>query len=61
MSVKNFSRRGFLKKASAATAVAAAGAASGYGVVGSTAEKLAALGGTPVRSKPFTPWPPADA
>ncbi|HID22394.1 MAG TPA: twin-arginine translocation signal domain-containing protein, partial [Planctomycetaceae bacterium] len=60
MNGTNVSRRGFLKRASAATAVAATGAVGAYGVAGPRAEKLAALGGTPVRSKPFTPWPPAD-
>jgi dTDP-4-amino-4,6-dideoxygalactose transaminase len=62
MSTQNVSRRRFLKDASAGTAAAVgAGAASAYGKLGNQADALAALGGSPVRTKPFTRWPPVTA
>jgi len=62
MNRQDLSRRSFLGQASAATfAAAAAGAVTGYSASESAANKLAALGGTPVRSKAFTAWPPVTA
>ena len=59
MSAGNVSRRKFLKEASAGTVAAVtAGAIRGYGNAGAEAGTLAALGGSPVRTKPFASWPP---
>lgn len=59
MSKNHLSRRTFLEKASAATLAAAAmGSTNGYSAAESGASTLAALGGTAVRKKPFTAWPP---
>jgi perosamine synthetase len=56
------SRRSFLQSASAGTAaVAATGAVCRYAKAASTADTLALLGGTPVRTKAFPSWPPVTA
>jgi perosamine synthetase len=58
MSSKNVSRRGFICEVSAGTAAAVtAGAVGAYGKSLSGSDKLAALGGTPVRKEPFPKWP----
>ncbi len=60
MSKNNLSRRTFLKEASAGTVAAVAGGALSVHAAGGTATRaLAALGGSPVRTKPFPAWPPA--
>lgn len=60
MANEHVSRRRFLKDASLGTAGAvAAGAVTAYGAADHKAGKLAALGGSPVRTKPFPAWPPA--
>jgi len=60
MSKQNVSRRGFIREASAGAAAAVTvGAVAGYGNVVKKADKLAALGGTPVRTEPFPKWPQA--
>ena len=62
MSRQNVSRRGFIREASAGAAAAvAAGAVGAYGDVVKKADKLAALGGTPVRTEPFPAWPQITA
>ena len=61
MSSKNVSRRGFIRTASTgAAAVAVVGVAARGNSVGK-ADKLAALGGTPVRTEPIPKWPRATA
>ena len=62
MASEHVSRRGFLKGASLGTMGAvAAGALSAYGAPSNKAGDLAALGGSPVRTKPFPAWPQATA
>jgi len=57
MTRQNVSRRGFLREASTGTAAAVAvGAVAAQGVT-KKADKLAVLGGTPVRTEPFPTWP----
>ena len=61
MSTPNVSRRRFLKDASAGTVAAvAAGTIGAYGAAAKP-DALAALGGNPVRVKPFPSWPPVTA
>jgi dTDP-4-amino-4,6-dideoxygalactose transaminase len=60
MASDHVSRRKFLKKASLGTVGAVtAGAMSAYGTAEKKTGGLAALGGSPVRAKPFPAWPPA--
>lgn len=60
MASDHVSRRSFLKGASLGTVGAVtAGAMSACGMGDKKADGLAALGGTPVRTKPFPAWPPA--
>ena len=60
MASEQVSRRGFLKGTSLGTMGAvAAGAMGACGAPGNKAGDLAALGGSPVRTKPFPSWPPA--
>ena len=62
MAKQSVSRRKFIRDASAGTAAAvAAGAVGAYGSVLKKADTLAALGGSPVRTKPFPKWPPVTA
>ena len=62
MSKQNVSRRGFICEASAGAAAAVtAGSVAAYGGVVKKADKLAALGGTPVRTAPFPKWPQPTA
>ncbi len=62
MASEHVSRRRFLQGASLGTVGAVtAGAMSAYGMADKQAEGLAALGGSPVRTKPFPAWPPATA
>lgn len=62
MSTKNVSRRKFLMDSSAGTmAMVAAGTINAYGSAAPQTGALAALGGSPVRSKPFPSWPPVTA
>lgn len=62
MSTQNVSRRKFLKDASAGTVAAvAAGTMTAYGSAAPKTGALAALGGSPVRTKPFASWPPVTA
>jgi len=62
MSKENVSRREFLAHSSAGTAAAvAAGAMSAYAKAAPKSDTLAALGGSPVRTKPFPTWPPLTA
>lgn len=59
MDVQRVSRRKFIVDASGCTAAAVAGGAVGaYAKAAPNPAPLAALGGTPVRTKPFPPWPP---
>lgn len=61
MASEHVSRRVFLKGASIGTVGAvAAGAVRACQAAGENAGRLAALGGTPVRTKPFPAWPPAS-
>ncbi|MBC8872228.1 MAG: DegT/DnrJ/EryC1/StrS family aminotransferase [Planctomycetes bacterium] len=58
MSGQNVSRRRFISEASAGAAVAVtAGVVGACGDVVKKADKLAALGGTPVRTEPYPKWP----
>lgn len=60
MSQKNVSRRGFIRQVSAGTAAAVTvGAVGAYGNQVNRPDKLAALGGTPLRTEPFPKWPQA--
>jgi dTDP-4-amino-4,6-dideoxygalactose transaminase len=63
MSKKNLSRRVFFRDASvgALAATGAAGTVSAYGDFVKKADKLAALGGSPVRTEPFPSWPQTTA
>jgi len=64
MEKSSLTRRSFIKETSAklaGAALAATGTGSLFAGVGQKAEKLAILGGTPVRSKPFSStWPIFD-
>jgi len=61
MNKKECSRRDFLSMVSAASAgVAVSGFQPLFGKTTDTSDKLAILGGTPVRNKPFLPWPYMD-
>jgi perosamine synthetase len=55
MSDRNLSRRTFIRNAS--TGVFAAGAVGARANVVKNADKLAVLGGSPVRTQPFPAWP----
>lgn len=58
MEDNKINRREFLTTASAGTAAVLAGGGIGTaGIVSAKATKLAALGGQPVRTKPFPKWP----
>ena len=59
MSGKSVSRRGFIRSASAGAAAAVTVGA--FGDVAKKADKLAVLGGTPVRTGPFPTWPETTA
>lgn len=60
MARDHVSRRNFLKGASLGTVGAVtAGAINAYGMADKKVEGLAALGGNPLRTKPFPAWPPA--
>lgn len=62
MSTQNVSRRKFLVDSSTGTmAAVAVGAMSAYGNAAAKRGALAALGGGPVRTKPFPSWPPVTA
>ena len=61
MSRQNVSRRAFIREASAGAAAVTAGAVGAYGNVVKKADKLAALGGRPVRTEPFPAWPQITA
>ncbi|MCJ7673805.1 MAG: hypothetical protein MUO33_01480, partial [Sedimentisphaerales bacterium] len=64
MKKSSLTRRSFIKETSAklaGAALAATGTGSLFAGVGQKADKLAILGGTPVRSKPFSStWPIFD-
>ena len=57
MKVNRLSRRQFLAAASTGVIAAASGGVSSYGNVSKKAGKLAVLGGEPVRTKGWSPWP----
>jgi perosamine synthetase len=61
MKRQNVSRRAFIREASAGAAAVTAGAARACGNVVKKVDKLAALGGTPVRTEPFPAWPQTTA
>ena len=62
MSRRNVSRRAFIREASSgAVAAVTAGAVGSYGNAAKKADKLAALGGSPVRTEPFPAWPQITA
>jgi len=60
MNIENLSRRKFLAASTGAIAAVASANVSAYGKVSKKADKLAILGGTPVRTKNFPEWPVWD-
>jgi hypothetical protein len=58
---KKVSRRKFMTAVSAGTAsTIAVGGVNIFGKVSSDTDKLAILGGKPLRTRRFTPWPPVN-